>query len=115
MPAIPCFSTPTAPINNSLAWLVSTFPVLTLPLPVSPDALLVTSRGLTETKPETDNALAALTTTEPGKLTVIVSLVVKAVLTGAEKIRILIAAGVTSVISTSRVYAFDLLSVTLTV
>jgi hypothetical protein len=67
-----------------LAWLVvAVDPVVKLLFVDVPLAVL--SNGLTATNPATESALAALLVTEAEKVTVIVSLVVKAAVIGAEK------------------------------
>lgn len=72
-----------------MAWLVvavlAVLAVALVPVPVA-----VWSTGFTETKPETDKALAAFGAALAEKVTVIVSLTAKAMLMEAEKISVLI-------------------------
>jgi hypothetical protein len=91
VPEIAATLTPTAAINVSLAWLVvAVLPVVAVPaVPVLPVPVAVLSNGLTETKPATDKALAALGAALAEKVIVMVSLTSNAAVTGAEKISIL--------------------------
>jgi hypothetical protein len=83
--------------------------LVAFPVPVA-----VLSAGFEETSPETDRALAALPVAlPPEKVTVILSPLTMAVVTGAEKISVRIAVPFTTL--RSCVYVFDLSSETLTV
>ena len=70
---------------------MAVFPVLALPglLPVAPVPVAVWSVGANVANPETESALTALAPVEAEKVTVIVSLVVRALVTGAENKRVL--------------------------
>ena len=104
---------PRAPISSSSAWLlVGVFPVLAV-VPLFPVPLAVWSARPAETNPDTDRTLAALTPALAEKVTVIESPLIRAVVTGAEKIIVRIVLEFATL--RSCVYVFDLTSETLTV
>ena len=77
--------------NSSGALVVAVLPVLALPppVPVEPVPVAVWSAGLISINPDTESALTPREPVEAEKVTVMVSLVVSAVVTGAENKRLL--------------------------